>query len=211
MTAQSAGAESLSQAVLLPSMQLGRPVGENPDGNLVYMTIGGKLVCRHGECSSTICYWLSLEKKAREAGLPSPPRGGSRGRSLCDCQTTEGLNTKITDVSALPPPHPPTSLYELLEEMGTERVLIKGREARRIPHLPGPTFVTTAGRLCCRHGASRFSLRKKQKSTKPSLRLPTCGCELMPFPVRRAGLKGLQLGKWANKKGLVSDHSILQS
>ena len=192
-------------------MQLGRPVGENPDGNLVYMTIGGKLVCRHGECSSTICYWLSLEKKAREAGLPSPPRGGSRGRSLCDCQTTEGLNTKITDVSALPPPHPPTSLYELLEEMGTERVLIKGREARRIPHLPGPTFVTTAGRLCCRHGASRFSLRKKQKSTKPSLRLPTCGCELMPFPVRRAGLKGLQLGKWANKKGLVSDHSILQS
>ena len=182
---------------LLPSLHFGRLFGVQPDGKQVFLTSTGKLVCPHGECSSTICFWLAAEKKAREAGLPPPPRGGSRGSSACDCQTTEGLNVKV-DASVVAPPTAPDSLFDFLEAAGAELVTVKGRDARRVPHLPGPTFVTAAGRLCCRHGASRRSLIKRQRSSAPSARLPTCKCVLAPLPLR-AGFKGVRLGKFEKK------------
>ena len=186
---------------LLPSMQFATLYNIQPDGKQVFLTTEGKLVCPHGECSSTICYWLREERKAKEAGLPLPPRGGCRGLSTCDCQNTDGLNGKITDSdSAQQPVTRPSSLFAYLETQDAEKVLVKGREARRIPHLCGPTFVTSAGKLCCRHGATRFSLiNKKKAGDRPSCRLPTCGCELKPLPVRSGGLAGMQLGKYAKE------------
>ena len=146
---QSLGRQPL---VLLPSLCFGAPFSLQPDGKQVFITPAGKLVCPHGELSSTISYWLASEKKARLEGLPIPPRGGSRGRSSCDCQSTEGLNVK-PDASTAPPP-PPASLFQFLQDTGAELTTVKGREARRIPHIPGPMFVTTLGKLCCRHGVS---------------------------------------------------------
>ena len=90
---QSPGRQPL---VLLPSLCFGAPFSLQPDGKQVFITPAGKLVCPHGELSSTISYWLASEKKARLEGLPIPPRGGSRGRSSCDCQSTEGLNVTST-------------------------------------------------------------------------------------------------------------------
>ena len=182
-------------------MQFATPCSVRADGKKVFLTTEGKFVCPHGECSSTICYWLREERKAKEAGEPLPPRGGCRGLSTCDCQNTDGLNSKITDSDgAHQPATRPPSLFEYLETQGAEMILVKGREARRVPHLCGPTFVTSTGKLCCRHGATRFSLvHKKKAGNRPSCRLPACGCELKSLPVRRGGLAGMQLGKYAKE------------
>jgi len=73
----------------------------------------------------------------------------------------------------------------ILVQQESEVVVVKGREARRVPHLCGPAFLTSTGRLCCRHGASRRSLINKERAGgRPSARLPTCGCVLKPLPVR---------------------------
>ena len=194
---QSPGRQPL---VLLPSLCFGAPFSLQPDGKQVFITPAGKLVCPHGELSSTISYWLASEKKARLEGLPIPPRGGSRGRSSCDCQSTEGLNVK-PDASTAPPP-PPASLFQFLQDTGAELTTVKGREARRIPHIPGPMFVTTLGKLCCRHGVSRASLSKRQRCSEPSSRRPACQCVLKSLPAR-AGIKGLQLGKCAPCKAVL--------
>ena len=194
---QSRGQQPL---VLLPSLCFGAPFSLQPDGKQVFITPAGKLVCPHGELSSTISYWLASEKKARLEGLPKPPRGGSRGQSSCDCQSTEGLN--VTPDASMAPPPPPASLFQFLEDMGAELTTVKGREARRIPHVPGPMFVTTLGKLCCRHGASRASLSKRQKCSELSSRRPACQCVLKPLPAR-AGIKGLQLGKCAPCKAVL--------
>ena len=113
---------------------------------------------------------------------------------------TEGLNVKPSAAVALPVA--PKSLFEFLEMQEAELIKVKGLDARRIPHLSGPTFVTVTGHLCCRHGASRASLRKSEKTPHSSKRLPTCGCSLKPLPWR-TGLKHLQLGKHP-KKALCS-------
>ena len=172
---------------LLPSMQFAMLHSVQPDGKQIFITAAGKLVCPHGECPSTICYWIREERIARKEGIPLPLRGGSRGLSTCNCQNTDGLNAKSDNATHLPAR--PSSLFDFLEKQGEELVIVKGRHARRIPHLPGPTFVTTTGQLCCRHGASRLSLNNKLKARiRPSVRLPTCGCNLKPLPVRGAGL-----------------------
>ena len=177
---------------LLPSLQFATPHSVQPDGKPVFITSLGKLVCAHGECSSTICSWIRAERMATEKGVVPPPRGGSRGLTTCDCQNTDGLNRKSGETSR-PAPAGPMSLFEFLEQQDSELIVVKGREARRIPFLPGPTFLTRTGRLCCRHGASRQSLIKKKKAgCRPSTRLPTCGCTLKPLPVR-VGLAGAQM------------------
>jgi len=191
--------------VLLPSLSVGTPFSLQPDGKQVFITPTGKLVCPHGELSSTICYWLAAEKKARLEGLPPPLRGGSRGQSVCDCQNTEGLN--VTPDTSTILPSPPDSLFQFLEDAGAELIKVKGRDARRIPHVPGPTFVTSYGKLCCRHGASRASLCKKQKLA-PSTRRPACECVLKPLPAR-SGLKDLQLGKWSPGKAVLAQAASL--
>ena len=189
-----------SELHLLPSLHLARLFSEQPDGKKVYYTTTGKLVCPHGETAHSIYHFIGEEKKADADGQPRRPRGGCHFFTTCDCQSTEGLNVKVPD--DIPPPTPPSSLFEYLEERDTELITVKGRPARRIPHLPGPMYVTSVGRLCCRHGASRRSLLKRQNSDKPSVRLPTCGCELRPLSLR-TGLKGLRLGKYAGKAVLA--------
>ena len=184
---------------LLPAMQFATLYSVQPDGKRVFLTSNGNLVCPHGECSSSINYWLRAERKARDAGLPIPPRGGSRGLSVCDCQNTDGMNGKIGEDCQLVTP--PSSLFEFLEAQGTELIKVKGRDARRIPSLPGPTFVTSTGKICCRHGASRQSLINKQKAgDRPSHRLPACGCNLKPIPVRKYGAACVSMGKYNGEK-----------
>lgn len=193
----SAGEEAVSNdMVLLPSMAFAVPFSLQPDGKQVYITTGGKLVCPHGENSSTICYWLAAEKNARLKGEPVPPRGGSRGRTICDCQSTEGLNVKPDADIILPTP--PNSLFDFLESKGAEVIRVKGRDARRVPHVEGPSFLTSTGKFVCRHGASRMALARRQKTATPTPRQPMCGCVLKGFPVR-PGLKGLQMGRCAGK------------
>ena len=189
---------------LLPSMQFGREFSTLPNGNKTYLTINGKLVCCHGECSSTICHWLAEERRAKLEEKPVPPRGGSRSLSSCDCQSTEGLNCKPSGLVA--PPTPPESLFGFLQESGAEKVIVKGHEARCVPHLGGPTFVMATGRFCCRHGASRQSLINKQKAgSRVSYRLPTCGCKLELRPKRTDALKGMRIGLYASAKPVLSD------
>ena len=176
-------AQEESACTLLPSMQFATLHSVQSDGKQVFLTTSGKLVCHHGECSGTICHWLREERSAMEKGLPPPPRGGSRGLSTCDCQSTDGLNGKLG--AETNPPLMPPSLFEFLVQQNSEMVLVKGREARRVPHLRGPTFLTSTGQLCCRHGASRRSLINREKAgSRPSSRLPSCGCVLKPLPVR---------------------------
>ena len=182
-----------ARLVLLPSMRFARPFSKQVDGKHVYLTTEGQLVCEHGELSSTISFWVSSEKRSNANGQWPPPRGGFHNPSVCDCQTTEGLNVQIpADVS---PPARPKSLYEFLESNDAEVIKVKGREARRIPHLQDATFVSTVGALTCRHGASRRSLIKKKRSTTESNRLPKCGCELKPLSMH-CGVKGVQWGKF---------------
>ena len=97
-------------------------------------------------------------------GLPPPPRGGCRGVSKCDCQDSFGLCQKVIDTSVCQPAPPPASLFELLEQMGTERLKIKGQDAQLVPHMPGPMYCDARGKLCCKHGFSHASLRNARST-----------------------------------------------
>lgn len=168
----------------------------------MHLTPNGKLVCPHGELSSTLCYWLADEKKAKLKGEPLPPRGGTRMPSSCDCCSTEGLNVAVD--ASVPLPAMPSSLFEFLEENGAELVKVKGLDARRVPHMPGPMFVTKYGKFVCRHGRSRAALCKKS----------TCGCVLKAMPVR-ANMKGLKMGLVAGplkvrSKGLKAGNACVR-
>jgi hypothetical protein len=176
--------------VLLPSMRVGRPYSKRIDGKLVYLTTEGQLVCSHGELSSTISYWTHIEKKAKLYDMPAPQRGGAINLSVCDCQTTEGLNVSLPKSTQIPTK--PDSLFELLQANNTEMIKVKGREARRIPaHTEQDhAFLSTVGQITCRHGASRRSLIKKERATASSTRLPACGCKLASFSLHG----GIQLG-----------------
>lgn len=176
--------------VLLPSLRFARLYSTLADGKQVYLTTERQLVCEHGELSSTISFWTSTEKRCKAEGAEPPTRGGFTP-SGCNCPTTEGLNGKVPD--AVCTPCKPNSLFEYLED--AERITVKGREARRIPHVKDAAFVSTVGGVTCRHGASRRSLIKKQRATGESTRLPTCGCKLSALSLH-TGLKCMRLGKF---------------
>ena len=156
----------------------------------VYLSTEGQLLCEHGELASNISYWCAMEKKAKVDGLCPPPRGGHSNHSICTCQTTEGMN--VTLAESITPPTRPSSLFEFLETSGTEIIKVKGRDARRVPHTKDAAFVSTVGQVTCRHGASRRSLIKKERSTTESKRLPKCGCSIRHLQVNG----GVQLGKF---------------
>ena len=188
---------SCAETDLLPSLRFGKLYSTLADGKEVYLSTEGQLLCAHGELSSTIGFWTSIEKRAKIDGTEPPPRGGFQSPSICDCVTTEGLHSKLPDDVCLPAK--PSSLFEFLECNDAECVKVKGRDARRIPYTDSPTFVSTVGTLTCRHGASRRSLIKKTKTNFESKRLPTCGCKLRALSMN-SGLKGLQLGKFSKLK-----------
>ena len=183
--------EAASELQLLSAMKFGSHFSTQGDGRMVYISPDSRLCCEHGEVASTITHWLALERNAKKNGTAPQPRGGSRGLSKCNCQSTEGLN--VTPAKTIQPPRRPSSLFSFLQEKNTEMVRIKGLEARQVPHLSGPTFLLSTGHFVCRHGASRLSLIRKQRSTKPTFRLPKCGCELKPPPVRSSWLNGVPL------------------
>ena len=184
-----------AKLVLLPSMRFARPFQTMSDGKKIYISTEGRLLCEHGELASTINYWTSAEKKAKSEGREPPSRGGFHP-SICDCVTTEGMNVAIPADVCLPVR--PSSLFDFLEATNTEWIKVKGRDARRIPHVPGPAFVSTVGRVTCRHGASRLSLIKKERFGE-SKRRPNCGCKLKALSLH-GSLKGLQLGKFGKLK-----------
>ena len=196
--AKDSRATESKMTVLLPSMQTGMLYKTEPDGKRIYLNASRtKLLCPHGECSSTIKHWVNMEARAKELGEAPPPRGGSRGLSKCDCQDTLGLNPKSIDVSICQPADEPASLFELLEQMDTDCLTIKGQPARHIPYMPGPMYCTARGKLCCAHGHSRASIKKGQKATHVSNRLPKCACNLGVMPVRSGCVKRkLPIGKW---------------
>ena len=102
-------------------------------------------------------------------------------------------------------PTAPESLFEFLESDGAELVKVKGRDACCVPFVSGPMFVTSLGKLVCRHGATRRSLLKRRQyetSDRASKRLPKCSCELGVLPLH-TGLKGVRLGKYAECKPVV--------
>ena len=183
---------------LLPSLRFGKLFSTMADGKKIYLSTENQLLCEHGELSSTISFWTSIEKRAKIDGTEPPPRGGFQTPSICDCVTTEGMHCKFLPDDASLPVKPP-SLFEFLESNGAECVKIKGRDARRIPYTDNPMFVSTVGTLSCRHGASRRSLIKKTKTNAESKRLPACGCKLRALSMS-SGLKGLQLGKFSKLK-----------
>ena len=188
--------ENPLELTLLPSMRFGRLYSTQPDGRQIFLSTERKLVCPHGELSSTISYWTAMEKHAVEKGISPLPRGGNQSPSICDCQTTEGLNGKISaDVCV--PADPSSSLFEFLMSMDTESIQVKGREALRIPYLKSATFVSSAGTVTWRHGATRRSLIAKTKAKGESKKLPCCGCKLQPLG---GALKKLPLGMFTKPK-----------
>ena len=184
---------SETELQLLPSLRFGRLHTTMADGKKIYLSTDGQLLCEHGELPSTILYWTSMEKRAEIDGVKPPPRGGFQTPSICDCMTTEGMHCKLEDNVRLPVK--PSSLFQFLESNGAECVKVKGRDARRIPYVSGPTFVSTVGTLTCRHGASRRSLIKKTKTQTESKRLPNCGCKLKALCRRAADSKA---SNWAS-------------
>ena len=132
---------------LLASMKFGTPFSTQSDGRQVLITPEHQLLCQHGETSFAIRHWLTAERHAEKQGLPFPPRGGNRGSgiSTCTCQTTEGLNVKLSDSIELP--SRPASIFSFLKETKMESVYVKGLEGRKGPHLSGPTYLFSTGRL----------------------------------------------------------------
>jgi hypothetical protein len=179
------------EMTLLPSMKFAHYFNTQSDGRQVLITPESRLVCQHGEATFTIRNWLTSERKAKEAGLPQPQRLGGRGLSVCNCQSTEGLNVKPRDTVEAPPL--PESLFSFLKAKKTKSVVIKGMEGIQMPYTSGPTFLLANGRFVCGHGSSRQSLIRKQRSSAPSVRLPKCGCELHSLPVRPSWLSGVPL------------------
>ena len=177
---------------LLASLKFASHFSTQSDGRQIFITPDSQLLCEHGETTFAIRHWVTAGNKAKKEGLPSPPRMSRRGLlSHCTCQTTEGLNVKLNE--AVKPPSLPASLFSFLNEKETKSVLVKGLDARQVPYLSGPTFLLPTGRLCCRHGASRYSLIRKERSASISGRLPKCGCQLQSLPLRRFGLYGVPL------------------
>jgi hypothetical protein len=84
--------------VLLPSMRFGRLYSKLPDGKRVFLTTDRQLVCEHGELSSTICFWLSMEKKARVDCMEAPQRGVFNP-SVCE-RPAGGRSTEVLTFAA---------------------------------------------------------------------------------------------------------------
>ena len=85
----------------------------------VFITTDGKLVCEHGEVSSSICSWISTERRAEAAGVKPPPRN-----SVCDCANTDGLHWTKEMPKPLTNPNPPaTTLFGVLKELETSKVV----------------------------------------------------------------------------------------
>ena len=159
------------EVVLTPSFRLAElHTVIEPEGTRIFANcIDGALLCKHGELGTSVGTWNHLEQVARREGKPLPARP-----SICDCTSTAGLNRKRR------PPvgngSLPASLFEHLCAMDTASILFAGREARLLPFTSGEqaAFLTSDGRIICRHGRLRSSLvRRRQRGSARCTCMPT--------------------------------------
>ena len=96
-------------------------------------------------------------------------------------------------------PSPPPSLFSFLEELGTQRIVVRGRTSRHVPHTTGKKamyLTMKGGQFVCRHAHTLATLRKMRKvrsagATTPKFRNGgMCHCELDDLP-QRTGLKSM--------------------
>jgi len=170
--------------IVLPNLRVARLHHLSGDRR-VFITTDGKLVCEHGECSSSICSWLSAEQRARKEGVELPQRN-----SVCDCENTDGLHwTKAMPQEAVGV-LPADSFAGLLATLGTERVTARGRVLRHVPHTS--LFLSEKeGMFCCRHGNSLSVLRLIHSGASRKFRGGVCKC-CVSAPPRRLGLMRLK-------------------
>lgn len=162
-----------------------------------------------GERPSTILSWLAKEarraKELGDGGEEGSAHGGlpckdTRSLSLCTCANTDGMywSAKSNPKPAELPPMP-SSLYSFLEDLDTDKIVVKGRVARHVPHTTGrkAMYLTQKGGLfVCRHAHTLATLRKMANARKcsdmvvPKFRGGVCNCELDNLP-HRCGLKKL--------------------
>ena len=155
------------------------------DDRKVFITPEGKLVCEHGEVSSSICSWLSSEQRTKQEGSSPPTR-----KSVCDCQNTDGLHfTKEMPAPLFSLTPPADTLFGMLTALGTHKATIRGHDLRHVPHTAGKEarFVSEKGVFCCRHGHSLKTLRMMQAGEKRNFRGGGCDC-CPKTPPRRVGL-----------------------
>ena len=156
------------------------------NGRKVFITSNGKLVCEHGEVSRSICSWITAEQRAKSAGIEPPPRN-----SACDCANTDGLHwTKEMPESLVSIDPPSDTLFGVLNELDTGKVVVCGHALRHVPHTNGNAalFVSEKGGvLCCRHGHSLNVLRAMQEGKAKRFKGGVCGC-CIEKPARRVGL-----------------------
>ena len=158
----------------LPNMRVGAFLSYRENGQRAYVTLGGRIVCHHGEVCGSIRAWLSHEK-----ALPIVRR------STCDCTDTRGLDRSVKAV--LPPQ--PSSYYELLCTATTERVNVDGEPNLAAIATPllcesGPVALAEDGRFFCGHGHS-FVVK----------RLPTARGQNAPPARTDTAIKKKQVGR----------------
>ena len=192
--------------IYMPTGRIARLLRVEPDGRLVMITPEGKILCEHGECSSTILSWIGAEKAARSKGEEPPPR-----KSACDCENTDGLyhsKSKPRPPDEELPPQP-DSLYSFLSDnLSTHELKVAGRSMRHVPHTTGKKamyLTQKGGNFVCKHAHSLVVLRKMRKArsagTTGRFRGGMCDCELDGLP-QRNGLKKLpKLAEMPGKYG----------
>ena len=115
------------------------------NGRKVFITSDGKLVCEHGEVSRSIWSWITAEQRAKSAGIEPPPHN-----SACDCANTDGLHwTKEMPESLVSIDPPSDTLFGVLNELDTGKVVVRGHALRHVPH----TQTATRHSLCLRRAA----------------------------------------------------------
>ena len=179
---------------LLPNLHLAQHYATRGDGSKIFILPNRKLVCEHGESASVIGHFVSEEKMALAANQPPPPRG-ARSKNLCTCQSTHGLSGRIdTELKIAPVP---SSLYEFLEDKDASFVELSGKKAFQIHETLAYGFVTPYGKICCKHGLTRGTIKRNQKRGGK-----TPCCDLLPFP-KHTGFKRIPLGIFSAKIILV--------
>ena len=155
---------SLRVAAFSHRNKIGQPV-------LVDVDLKTKL-CKHGETSSTIRTWLSLEAQARAEGKDSP----SRGKTMCDCKSTHGLQNNTDTV----PMEPPSCVYDVLASTNAENVTLPGEQEPAYRIGERDAFLSVNGDVFC--GAHLNKLPPLTRALRPrafKAERGKCGCCLI--------------------------------
>ena len=187
-----AAAVKPGQLVLMPTFRFARLYRTEADGRRTFVAADGScLLCEHGEKASTIATWCYEERAAQRDRIEPKKRSG-----ICDCTTARGLFMKQAGLATDNEPLVmPASLFDHLVAIGAPSILVKGREARRLPYTSGErtTYLTSFGQLVCRHGRKRSTLTDRRRAA-------ACSCTPVTFP-NRSALIGVRIGRYAGAYG----------